>query len=122
MPSPPESTKSSLRLRLITHARERWPQIGKVDTRFRSAFAYIAVTLDDDTTMTLMRLRYGGSANRWGFAIYLASTGKYEDSILAQRRIRRNPRRSSRLRLRALPGRSHRLATTPDELTNERDH
>ncbi|MGB2922898.1 MAG: hypothetical protein WA944_25085 [Mycobacterium sp.] len=82
MPSPPESTKSSLRLRLITHARERWPQIGKVDTRFRSAFAYIAVTLDDDTTMTLMRLRYGGSANRWGFAIYLASTGKYEASIL----------------------------------------
>ncbi|MGK2881644.1 MAG: hypothetical protein ACSLE6_12905, partial [Mycobacterium sp.] len=53
-----------------------------VPTRFRSAFAYIAVTLDDDTTMTLMRLRYGGSANRWGFAIYLTGTGTYEDSIL----------------------------------------
>ncbi len=82
MPTPPESTKSSLQLRLITHARDRWPQIGKVNTRFRSNFAYIAITLDDNTAMPLMRLRYGGSANRWGFAIHLASTGKYEDSIL----------------------------------------
>jgi hypothetical protein len=32
--------------------------------------------------MPLMRLRYGGSANQWGFAIYLASSAKYEDSIL----------------------------------------
>lgn len=82
MPIPPESTKSSLRLRLITHARDRWPQISKVDTRFRSNFAYIAITAEDTIAMPLMRLRYGGSANRWGFAIYLASTGKYEDSTL----------------------------------------
>ena len=25
---------------------------------------------------------YNGSANRWGFAIHLASNGKYEDSTL----------------------------------------
>lgn len=53
------------------------------DTRFRSIFAYIAATLDDGPPMPLMRLRYGGSANRWGFAIYLGSTGKYQDSILS---------------------------------------
>jgi hypothetical protein len=29
-----------------------------------------------------MRLRYGGSATRWGFAIYLASGNGYRDSIL----------------------------------------
>jgi len=29
-----------------------------------------------------MRLRYGGSAARWGFAIYRASHEDYEDSIL----------------------------------------
>ncbi|MFE4956530.1 hypothetical protein ACFRCW_21090 [Streptomyces sp. NPDC056653] len=29
-----------------------------------------------------MRLRYGGSASTWGFALYLASTDKYEDTIL----------------------------------------
>ena len=28
------------------------------------------------------RLRYGGSAARWGFAIYLASKGGYQDSVL----------------------------------------
>ena len=34
------------------------------------------------TPMPLMRLRYGGSAARWGFAIYLASKDGYEDSYL----------------------------------------
>ena len=29
-----------------------------------------------------MRLRYGGSAGTWGFALYLAGTDKYEDTIL----------------------------------------
>jgi hypothetical protein len=29
-----------------------------------------------------MRLRYGGSANRWGFAIHLASTDNYVDLVL----------------------------------------
>jgi hypothetical protein len=28
-----------------------------------------------------MRLRYGGSAHRWGNAIYTASTNSYEDQI-----------------------------------------
>lgn len=32
--------------------------------------------------LPLMRLRYNGSASRWGFAIHLASSGKYEDSQL----------------------------------------
>jgi hypothetical protein len=82
VPSPPESTKNSLRLRLADHARGRWPQLRGVQTRFRASFAYIDATLPDGTTTPLMRLRYGGSAHRWGFAIYLASNGKYEDSIL----------------------------------------
>jgi hypothetical protein len=30
----------------------------------------------------LCRLRYGGSATRWGFALYLASKDGYQDSIL----------------------------------------
>ena len=28
-----------------------------------------------------MRLRYGGSAHRWGTAIYVASTNSYENQI-----------------------------------------
>jgi hypothetical protein len=30
----------------------------------------------------LCRLRYGGSAARWGFAVYLASKDGYEDAVL----------------------------------------
>ncbi|MEN8651539.1 hypothetical protein ABCR94_13090 [Streptomyces sp. 21So2-11] len=29
-----------------------------------------------------MRLRHGGSASTWGFALYLASTDEYQDAIL----------------------------------------
>jgi len=33
-------------------------------------------------TIRLCRLRYGGSAHQWGFAIYRASHDDYEDSYL----------------------------------------
>ena len=66
-----------------------------------------------------MRLRYGGSAARWGFAIYLASKDGYEDSLLPTGFTRRRPRRRPRHRLRPLPRRPDRLDLTPDELTGE---
>lgn len=80
--SPPESTKNSLRLRLFDHARACWSQLRDVDVRFRGAFAYVDGVLTDGTVLPLMRLRYLGSARTWGFAIYLASSGKYQDSFL----------------------------------------
>ena len=82
MAPPPESTKTSLQQRLSTHARTQWPQLAGIDTRFRGNFAYITGRLPDGETIPLMRLRYGGSAARWGFAIYLASKDGYEDSVL----------------------------------------
>ncbi|MFF1531527.1 hypothetical protein [Cellulomonas sp. NPDC058312] len=82
MPTPPESTKNSLRWKLLDRARTRWPQLSTISTRFRSNFAYVDGVLTDGTVIPLMRLRYGGSASVWGFAIYLGSSGKYQDSIL----------------------------------------
>ena len=82
MAKPPESTKTSLRQRLTAHARERWPQLANVLVRYRGAFAYIDGELPDGTTLPLCRLRYGGSAHTWGFAIYRASHDDYEPSIL----------------------------------------
>jgi hypothetical protein len=82
MATPPQSTKTSLQQRLSRRARERWPQLAGVEVRFRAQFAYVTGILADDETLPLMRLRYGGSAARWGFAIYLASKGGYEDSLL----------------------------------------
>jgi hypothetical protein len=82
MPTPPESTKASLSYRVHARARERWPALTSVDVRFHGSFAYITGQLPDGTTQPLCRLRYGGYANQWGFAIYLASKDKYEDSFL----------------------------------------
>jgi hypothetical protein len=82
MAAPPTSTKTSLQQRLSARARQRWPQLNGVDVRFRGAFAYVTGQLAAGDTLPLMRLRYGGSASRWGFAIYLASKGGYQDSVL----------------------------------------
>ncbi len=47
-----------------------------------AGFAYVDGRLSDGDVLPLCRLRYGGSATFWGFAIYLASTDRYEDSVL----------------------------------------
>ena len=80
MKAPPESTKTSLNARLNSHARDRWPTLTRVDIRWRTNFAYIDGRLPDGATLKLCRLRYGGSARLWGFAIYRASHDDYEDS------------------------------------------
>ena len=82
MKAPPESTKASLTSRLNDHAREHWPSLARVDVRYRTNFAYIDGRRPDGTTLKLCRLRYGGSAHLWGFAIYRASHEDYEDSYL----------------------------------------
>jgi hypothetical protein len=81
MPVIPESTKSSLAQRLRAHAKASWPQLAQVHVRFRGQFAYVTAELADAEQVPLMRLRYGGSAHRWGTAIYVASKDSYEDQI-----------------------------------------
>jgi hypothetical protein len=80
--APPASTKTSLTQRLKTHARDRWPDLAGVEVRFRANFAYIDGRSPDGTVVKLCRLRYGGSAHTWGFAVYRASHDDYEDSFL----------------------------------------
>jgi hypothetical protein len=82
MKPPPASTKASLTSRLNRHARDRWPSLAGVEIRFRANFAYVDGQEHDGTILKLCRLRYGGSANRWGFAIYRASHDDYQDSYL----------------------------------------
>lgn len=81
MPVIPESTKTSLAQRLRAHAKSNWPQLSTVHVRYRAQFAYVAGELTNGEQVPLMRLRYGGSANRWGTAIYVASKNSYEDQI-----------------------------------------
>jgi hypothetical protein len=82
MAAPPDSTKDSLTYRLLTHARARWPQVTNLEVRYRGQLAYAEAHLTDGTVQPLIRLRYGGSARHWGFGLYLASSGTYEDQIL----------------------------------------
>jgi hypothetical protein len=82
MKAPPESTKNSLSQRLNNHARAHWPGLAGVEVRFRANLAYIDGRLPDGTATRLCRLRYGGSAHTWGFAIYRASHDDYQDSFL----------------------------------------
>jgi hypothetical protein len=82
----PESTKTSVRQRLLTRARQRWPQITELHTRHRGVFTYIDATIDGATTteateLKLCRLRYVGSAHDWQVAIYRASHDDYAESI-----------------------------------------
>jgi hypothetical protein len=68
--------------RLSQHADEHWPDLAAVKIRFRAEFAYVDGDIVDGPTIPLCRLRYGGSASTWGFAVYLASRDGYEDSML----------------------------------------
>lgn len=82
MKAPPESTKHGLTVRLNHHARARWPELTSIEVRFRASFAYVEGSYADGTVLKLCRLRYGGSAHTWGFALYRASHDDYQDSVL----------------------------------------
>ncbi|WP_329528601.1 hypothetical protein [Streptomyces sp. NBC_01462] len=66
MPTPSEHIRLSLEARLDERARATWPQLQRLHVRHRGAFAYVEAEL----------------ADRWGFALYLASNERYEDSLL----------------------------------------
>jgi hypothetical protein len=82
MPAIPDSTKTSLAQRLRQHAHTHWPQLTSLHVRYHGQFAYIEGELTNGDRLPLIRLRYGGSASSWGFGLYLASSGKYENQIL----------------------------------------
>ncbi|MFE1876913.1 transposase [Streptomyces sp. NPDC059496] len=81
--NPPESMQDHLRHRLNVRAKERWPQLARVQVRFHSGFAYVAgEPPGEEEPLPLCRLRFTGVLHTWGFALYPASRGKYEDNFL----------------------------------------
>ena len=83
MPAIPESTRDSITWRLLQHAGTHWPQLSTVQVRCRGSFAYITGVLPGGEQIPLCRLRYGGSARSFGFAIYSAARASYDDAVLA---------------------------------------
>ena len=82
MPAIPPSTRDSVTWRLILHAEKNWPQLDKVQVICRGSFAYAVGVLPGGQKVPLLRLRYGGSAHSFGFAIYSAAQDRYEDTLL----------------------------------------
>ena len=82
VPAIPESTRSSITVRLLDHAGANWPQRAKVQARYHGPFAYITGVLPGGEQTPLFRLRYGGSAHSFGFAIYSAARDRYENALL----------------------------------------
>ena len=82
MPAIPASTRSSITLRLLDHAGKHWPQLDKVQVTCRGGFACVTGLLPSGEQLPLFRLRYGGSAHSFGFAIYSATRERYEDAVL----------------------------------------
>ena len=56
--------------------------VGGRDVGFCGASPYVDPQILDGNTLPLMRLRYGGSAASWGFAIHLPGKDRYQDAIL----------------------------------------
>lgn len=48
----------------------------------RGGFAYVTAAPDGEDPQPLFRLRYGGSAHSFGFAVHSRATGRYEDTVL----------------------------------------
>jgi hypothetical protein len=78
----PQSTRDSITVRLLDHAEAHWPQLARVQLTCRGSFGYITGVLRDGQHIPLCRLRYGGSAHSFGFAIYSAAHDRYQDTIL----------------------------------------
>ena len=82
MPTPSEHTRLQLELYLNIHARAAWPQLAGLRVRHRGQYAYVEGELAGGERRKLMRLRYNGTASRWGFALYDAASDRYQDSLL----------------------------------------
>lgn len=108
----PDSTRSSLHQRLSARARERRPQIDRIQTRFRAGFAYIDTVLPGGDVPPRCRLCY---ADAWGFAMYCVSHGDYQKLPPTHRPKRRYRPRRPRHGLRPLPGRPHRPRPGPPD-------
>ena len=118
MAAPPTSTKTSLHQRLSARARDRWPQLAGVDVRFRGAFAYVTANMPDGDPMPRMRLRYGGSAARWGFAVYRPARTATRIRSCPPVTWPAHPKTPSTPPA-ASTWATRRLGMTPDELTSE---
>lgn len=77
----PDQARWRIEQRLELRRWEGWPGLRDLKVRYRGDFAHVTGT-DSEGPLSLFRLRWLGSPDNWGFACYLASSDRYEDSVL----------------------------------------
>jgi hypothetical protein len=82
VPTPSEHTRLQLELYLQIRAETAWPQLAGLHVRHRDQYAYVEGELADGELLKLMRLRYTGTASRWGFALHDPASDRYQDALL----------------------------------------
>ncbi len=82
MPVPPARLKTYLAGHLDFHASTRWPQLEEITITWRGGYGYVTAHLPCGEQLPLCRLRYLGSDTDWGFALYQASSERYDDTPL----------------------------------------
>jgi hypothetical protein len=81
--SPDQKTKTAVTQRIRDHVKRGWPHLGDPVVSFRGQFCYVAARLSRRSQPSpILRLRYQGSADRWGIAIYRSSSESYTESEL----------------------------------------
>lgn len=98
MPVPSARLKISTEGHLDFHASQRWPQLEEITISWRGGYGYVTGHLPDDEQVPLCRLRYLGSDTDWGFALYQASSERYDDTLLPDGNPSENPGTGARLR------------------------
>ena len=82
MPVPSARLEAFLEGHLDFHASQRWPQLEEVTISWRGSYGYVSAYLTEDEAIPVCRLRYLGSDTGWGFALYQASSERYDDTLL----------------------------------------
>jgi hypothetical protein len=82
MPAIPESTPKLDHRAAAGPRRETLAASEESAAKYRGSFAYITGGLPGGEQIPLFRLRYGGYAHSFGFAIYSSARDRYEHAVL----------------------------------------
>jgi hypothetical protein len=81
--TPSQQTRNDVTRRITARVTAGWPRLGEPIVTWRGRYCYVAAKLPGHREPTpILRLRYQGTADQWGIAIYKASTGQYSETEL----------------------------------------
>jgi len=77
----PDPARWRVERRLELRRRQRWTALHDLEVCYRGDYADVTGA-DPDGPLQLCRLAWTGTPDNWGFACWLASSDRYEESVL----------------------------------------